>query len=89
MYSYALLEKGCYYLLQEKEEKPIHLMRINMETDTCMLVTRFEQEQSLEWKKKTDSIFDIIELLSDEAVAAWQTAYNANFYCEEEDDEMD
>jgi uncharacterized membrane protein (UPF0127 family) len=89
MYSYALLEKGCYYLIQEKEDKHIHLMRINMETDTCMLVTRFEQEQSLEWKKKTDSIFDIIELLSDEAVASWQAAYNANFYYEEEDDEMD
>ena len=37
MYSYALLEKGCYYLIQEKEEGLIGPdSKVNMETDQCM-----------------------------------------------------
>ncbi len=29
MYSYALLESGCYYLIQEKEESPVSLDQSN------------------------------------------------------------
>ncbi len=89
MYSYALLEPGCYYLIQEKTEAPISLIRINVESDHCVFLSRFQGEEILEWKRKTDPISDIIELLSDEAVASWETAYNATFNFEEEDDEYE
>ena len=88
MYSYALLEPGCYYLVQEKEEAPVTLLKINVETDHCLYVSRYEDEQVLEWKKKTDPIFDILELLSDDKVKEWETAFNDNkdAYYEEDDD---
>ena len=54
MYSYALLEKGCYYLIQEKEEGPVGLIKVNMETDHCMYVSKYADTQLTVWKKKTD-----------------------------------
>jgi len=89
MYSYALLEPGCYYLIQENADVPISLIRINVESDHCVFVSRFHDEEVLEWKRKTDPIHDIIELLSDEAVSSWEQAYNATFYFKEEDDEYE
>jgi hypothetical protein len=87
MYSYALLETGCYYLIQEKEESPIQLIQVTLETDHCSFVTLYGDEETLNWRKKTDSIFDIIELLSDEAVKDWQNLYNKDAYNYEEEDD--
>jgi len=87
MYSYALLESGCYYLIQEKEEMPIHLIQLTLETDHCVFVTVYGNEEAQIWKKKTDPILDIIELLSDEAVKEWQDLYNKDAYNYEEEDD--
>jgi len=87
MYSYALLENGCYYLIQEKEDLPIHLIQVTLETDHCVFVTVYGDEEVLSWKKKTDPILDIIELLSDEAVKEWQDLYNKDAYNYEEEDD--
>jgi len=89
MYSYALLEKGCYYLIQEREEAPVTLIKVNMESDNCMYVSKFAETSVLEWKRKSDPIFDILELLDDQAVKKWEAIYNDNYdtynYGEEED----
>ena len=87
MYSYALLENGCYYLIQEKEDLPIQLIQLTLETDHCVFVTVYGDEEVLTWKKKTDPILDIIELLSDEAVKEWQDLYNKDAYNYEEEDD--
>ena len=87
MYSYALLETGCYYLIQEKQDLPIQLIQVTMETDHCVFVTVYGDEEVLNWKKKTDPILDIIELLSDEAVKEWQDLYNKDAYNYEEEDD--
>ncbi|HMH32354.1 MAG TPA: hypothetical protein VK543_04945 [Puia sp.] len=89
MYSYALLEKNCYYLIQEKEEDPICLIRVNFETDHCMYVSRFTDTTVAEWKRKGDAIFDILELLGDDKVKDWESIYNDNqgTYNYEEDEE--
>lgn len=87
MYSYALLETGCYYLIQEKEDLPIQLIQVTMDTDHCVFVTLYSDEEVLNWKKKTDPILDIIELLSDEAVKEWQDLYNKDAYNYEEEDD--
>lgn len=90
MYSYALLEKDCYYLIQEKEEAPVvSLIKVNMESDSCMYVSKYGEATALEWKKKSDSIFDIIELLDDAAVKKWEAIYNdsQDTYNYEEDEE--
>jgi hypothetical protein len=87
MYSYALLEAGCYYLIQEKDELPIQLIQVTMETDHCVFLTVFGDEEQLTWRKKNDPILDIIELLSDEAVKEWQDLYNKDAYNYEEEDD--
>jgi hypothetical protein len=88
MYSYALLEPECYYLLQEKENDPLTLLQVKVETDSCMFVVKYGEETISEWKRKSDSIHDIIELLSDAAVEDWKRVYfdSEDAYYEEDDD---
>ena len=45
MYSYALLETGCHYLIQEKEDSPIQLIQVTMESDHCAFVTEYGGEE--------------------------------------------
>ena len=88
MYSYALLEPGCYYLVQEKETSPIELIRVAVESDHCMYIFKYKDQTLTEWKRKTDDLQDILECLSDEIVESWQKQYNSNedAYYEEEDE---
>jgi hypothetical protein len=88
MYSYGLLETGCYYLVQEKLDSPITLIKATMESDHCMYVFTYNDEVITSWRRKADQIYDIIECLSDEAVEVWQKQYNSNneAYYEEDDD---
>lgn len=89
MYSYALLEPECYYLLQEKENEELILLQVKVVSDTSMYVKKYKDNIQLQWKKKNDPIFDIIELLSDEKVKEWTSAYynSEDAYNYEEDDE--
>lgn len=87
MYSYALLESGCYYLVQEKEDTPICLIKINFDSDHCVYVSKYGEIEELEWKKKTDAIHDIIELLSDDKVKEWEAIFNNNQDAYYEEDE--
>lgn len=88
MYSYGLLEPGCYYLVQEVEGSPIELIKVAVESDHCMYVFKYNDELSTEWRKKNDHLYDIIECLSDKMVEAWEKQYNSNeesYYEEDED----
>lgn len=87
MYAYSLLEKGCYYLIQEKEESPIVLIRVTLESDHCVFVTKYGETELTEWKRKTDLVFEILELLDDKAVKEWESSYynNEDAYYEDED----
>lgn len=89
MFSYALLEPGCYYLIQEEADSPITLIHISVVSDYCVYVCKYGEEEILEWKKKTDPIHDIIELLSDNVVRDWEAAYNStqDTYDYEEDED--
>ncbi|MEP6466802.1 MAG: hypothetical protein ABJB05_10885 [Parafilimonas sp.] len=88
MYSYALLEPGCFYLVQEKENEDLTVLQIKVISDHCMYVEKYKENIVQVWKRKSDSIFDIIELLSDEAVKQWSTAYysSEDAYHEEDDE---
>jgi hypothetical protein len=87
MYSYDLLEPGCYYLIQEKQTSPVNLIKVSVASDHCMYVSRFEETEVMEWRRKADSIYDIIELLDDKSVQAWEAEYNKDTYNYEEDEE--
>jgi hypothetical protein len=89
MYSYDLLETGCYYLVKEKEDSVITMIKVSVESDHCLFIQHFDDPMKTEWKLKKDALHDIIECLSDEAVKAWEEQYKANqdAYYEEDDDE--
>ena len=89
MYTYDLLETGCYYLVKEKEDSPITMIKVAVESDHCLYIQRFDNPTETEWKLKKDILHDIIECLSDEAVRVWEEQYKANqdAYYEEDDDE--
>ena len=88
MYSYGLLEPGCYYLVQEEAESPIELIKVTVESDHCMFIIKYLDEMQTKWKRKNDKLYDIIECLSDEMVEVWEKHYNNNeeSYYEEDDD---
>lgn len=88
MYSYGLLEPGCYYLVQEQVDSPIELIKVTVETDHCMYIFKYRDELLTEWRKKNDKLYDILECLNDEMVLAWEKHYNNNeesYYEEDED----
>jgi hypothetical protein len=87
MYSYGLLEPGCYYLVQEEENSTIELIKVTMESDHCMYVFKYKDEITTFWKRKSDKLFDIIECMSDEMVEKWEKHYNNNEESYYEEDE--
>ena len=89
MFSYALLEPGCYYLIQKKEESEIRLIKVTVESDHCLFVMRYDDPMVTEWRRKTDPLYDIVECLTDAKVKEWETHYpsSEDAYYEEEDDD--
>ncbi len=88
MYSYALLEPDCYYIVQERENEDLVLLQVKVETENCMFVVKYGDESISQWKRKTDMIYDIIELISDSAIKEWMKVYynNEDAYYEEDDE---
>jgi hypothetical protein len=89
MYTYELLETGCYYLVKEKEDSPISLIKVALESDHCLFIQKFEDPTDTEWKLKKDTLHDIIECLSDTVVKDWELHYKSSedAYTEEDDED--
>lgn len=89
MYTYDLMETGCYYLVKEKEDSNITLIKVAMETDSCLFIQKFEDPTDTEWKMKKDPVHDIIECLTDSAIKDWEILYKSSedAYKEEDDDD--
>ena len=89
MYSYDLLEQDCYYIVQLNESDPLTLLQVKVKSDCCVYAINYTAESALmQWVKKTDPIFDIIECLTDQMAQQWLNVYNGSedaYY--EEDDE--
>ena len=58
MYTYDLLETGCYYLVKEKEDSPVILIRVAVTTDHCLFVQRYDEPMETCWKLKKDPLFE-------------------------------
>ncbi len=58
------------------------------ESDHCLFIQRFDEPMETEWKLKKDTLHDIIECLSDEAVKAGKTfSSNQDAFYEEDEEE--
>jgi hypothetical protein len=89
MYSFDLLEKGCYYLIKEKCDDEVQLIKIGVITDQGLFIQYCNDEWTTKWKLKKDELFDIIECLSDDAVKSWETQFyeGTDAFQENEDDD--
>lgn len=88
MYSYELMEPGCYYLIQEKEGGALILIKVHFKSDHALCVSTFTEGEEIVWKKKTDPIHDIAECLDDKAVASWEKLFfGQDAYYEEDEEE--
>jgi hypothetical protein len=77
-------------VVQEKEGDPaLSVLQVKVVSDSCMYVCRYNESLVMEWKRKADPIFDIIEVLEDGAAKKWMdTWYNSeDAYNYEEDEE--
>ena len=81
MATYSDLKPGFYYLIRENENASIELVFIPMETGKCVLVEYQDEDQSMNWFKKTETIFELIEQLTNEQAEQFENLF------EHEDDE--
>ena len=81
MATYSNLELDHYYLIKETEDTDITLVQPVMETGECFLILHLDEIETTVWKKKDDDIAEIIEELSEEQVAEFESLF--------EDDEDD
>ena len=83
MFSYELLEKECYYVVQLERGAELTLLQVKVITDNCLFIIQYNETAEMHWVRKTDEIFDIVECLSDEAAQQWLSVYNnedASYY---------
>ncbi len=82
MATYADLQPGNFYLLKAENDTEIELVSVLALTDKCMLLRSFGQIEEDFWKKRTDSIEEIVEELDYESASAVLSLYDE----EEEED---
>jgi hypothetical protein len=70
------------YLINEYDGDNVLLVEPIMKTESCVLILIHEDVESIVWKKLNDTIFEIIEELSEEKVEEYELLF-------EEDDEND
>lgn len=84
MTTYSELYPSSYYLIKEHEHASIELVYIPMVTDKCVLVEYQDEEQTMNWFKKTDPIYELIEQLTEEQAVIYESLFEND---EEEDEE--
>jgi hypothetical protein len=70
------------YLINEYDGDNVLLVEPLMKTDSCVLILIHEDVESIIWKKLNDTIFEIIEELSEEK----EEEYELLFEEDEKDD---
>lgn len=87
MYLYELLEPNCYYLIQEKEEGPLSLIKVHFKSEQAVCLSTYSEGEEIVWKKKSDSMHDIIECMDDKIISQWEKTYFGQdaFYEDEEE----
>ncbi|KYP13273.1 hypothetical protein [Flavihumibacter sp. CACIAM 22H1] len=83
MATYADLQPGNFYLLKDAQDTDIEMVSVLALTDKCILLRSFGQVEEDFWKKRTDSIEEIVEELDYESASAILSLYDEE---EEEED---
>lgn len=73
MATFQELEIDKFYLVKLKENEDIKLVQVAMQTEKCVLVYEFGEEDATFWKKKDEYISEVVEELTDEAIDEYET----------------
>lgn len=84
MATYSDLELDKSYLIIEQEGEEIKFVTPIMETDACILLEVSDDLGTTVWRKKYDDFFELVDELSDEQVAEYDSLFDEDDY-EEED----
>ena len=85
MATYNDLYPSNYYLIRENENAGIELVYIPMVTGKCILVEYQDEDQTMNWFKKTDIIFEVVEQLTEEQAVIYESLFEDE---EEEEDSL-
>lgn len=66
MSTYASLTDGNYYLIREAADEEILLVQVLFESEQCVLLATYGDEDITFWRKKTEPLAELIEELSEE-----------------------
>jgi hypothetical protein len=82
MATYSDLEVNSYYLIQEGDDEDIILVQPLMETNECVLLLQHDDYENTYWRRKDDTVAEIIEELTEEQVEEYE-----NLFEDEDEDE--
>lgn len=84
MSTYSELIIGRYYLITENEGEELILVQPMMETNAAIFLILHDAEDEITyWRKKDDSIFEILEELTDEEALAYELLFDEDAADEE------
>ena len=87
MPTYNDLNPATYYLIQENEHAGIEMVYVPMVTNKCVLVEYQDDEQTMSWYRKEDTIFEVLEELTDEQAVIYESLFEDDEDDEDWDDE--
>lgn len=70
-------------MVQEQENASLELIYVPLMTEKCVLVEYQDEEQTLSWYKKSDTLFEVVEQLTEEQAVIYESLFEDE---EEEDD---
>jgi hypothetical protein len=88
MSTYSELIIGRYYLITENDGEELVLVQPMLETNAAVFLILHDAEEEITyWRKKNDSIFEILEELTDEEALAYELLFDTDEADEDWEDE--
>lgn len=83
MATYSDLQPDFYYVVQEQDGSMLELVFVPLVTEKCVLVEYQDDDQRLVWYRKTDTLHEVVEQLTDEQANIYESLFD------DDDDQMD
>ena len=83
MATYGDLHIDGFYLIIQEEGDEIELVQPIMETNSAVLISGTDEDETTFWRKKHQVIFEVVDKLTDEQVEEYESLF------EDEDEEDD
>jgi len=75
MATYSDLALNRFFLVIENEGEDISLVQPLMESSECILLQYHDISEATAWKKKSESLYELVDELDDEQLAAYEDLF--------------